>query len=212
MTIAINLIALFLMVGIIGWFWLYKPKAAKLLTSGHVKITVENGVYSPDVIHAPQGQPLTLEFLLKDASHCAATVSFPDFNISKELTLNESEIIDLKPEKTGHFEFTCPMGMYKGTLVVDKPETVASNSIDIIVDGGVYSPDTINIPTHSPVTLNFIRKDESHCASTVVFEDFGISEELPVNQPKKIVITAKKPGTYKFACAMGMYQGKIIAD
>ena len=212
MVIIVNVVALLLIILIIWWFWFYKPKAVKLVATGRIKVMVENGVYSPDVIHTAVNQPLTIEFVLKDESHCAGTVIFSDFGVSKELQLNQTETIELKPTEVGEFAFHCPMNMYQGKLVVDTADQVATQTIDVIVDGGIYEPGLIHIPVGVPVTLRFIRKDEGHCASTLVFEDFGISEEILVNEPKEIVITAESPGTYKFGCSMGMYQGQLIAQ
>lgn len=211
MIILVNLIALLLVVWVVWWFWLYKPKAVQLLSTGHVKVTVENGVYTPDVINAPVGIPLEIEFELKDSSHCAATVSFPDLNISSELSMEHPQTVTITPDKQGEFEFTCPMGMYKGKVIVTAADQIASESIVIIVDGGIYQPEALHIPVGSPVTLKFLRKDESHCAATVVFNELGISQEIPVNEPTEIEITIEQPGTYSFSCPMGMYQGKLIA-
>ena len=82
---------------------------------------------------------------------------------------------------------------------------------DIIIDGGVYVPDTLQIPLNTPITLRFIRKDASHCAETVVFDGLNMSEAIPMNQPKEIIIHIKTPGAYAFHCPMGMYKGKLIA-
>jgi len=212
MVIFINVVGLLLIVLVIYWFWIYKPKIAKLVTSDHVKVTVEKGVYTPDIIKARVGKLLTLEFLLKDPSHCAATVIFSDFDVSKELTLDKTETVTITPDKVGEFDFACPMGMYRGNLIVEQADEATTDSIDVVIDGGVYTPAAISIPVGSPVTLRFTRKDESHCAETVVMQDFGVSEAIPLDEAKEITITAEHPGVYEFHCPMGMYKGKLIAE
>ncbi len=212
MSLIINFIFIALIIFIIWWFWLYKPKAVKIAVSDHIKVLIAKGVYNPDMIYASRGKPLHIEFHLKDETHCAATIIFPDLNVSAELTINKPQTVTITPDKIGKFEFTCPMGMYRGQLIVEEGEGIGVGVIDVIIEGGVYIPEIIRAPVGNPVTLRFTRKDESHCAETVVFSDFGISEAIPTTEPKEITITPDKAGEYDFGCPMGMYHGKIIAE
>ncbi len=82
--------------------------------------------------------------------------------------------------------------------------------IEIVVDDGVYSPARIEVPIGQPVTLRFIRKDPSPCAEKVVFDDFGISGDLPVGKPYDISFTPDKPGEHEFTCQMRMYRGSLV--
>lgn len=81
--------------------------------------------------------------------------------------------------------------------------------VTIVVDNGVYQPAHIRLPAHRPATLRFIRKDDSPCAATVVFADLDISEELPLNRPKEVVLPPQPPGRYAFTCQMQMYRGEL---
>lgn len=115
----INIIGIVLILGVIWWFWLYHPHSKiKANNDKPIEILVEDGVYNPSVIDAVVGRPLTLRFLRKDSSPCSKTVLFEDFGISEELPLNKSKDIVITPSKTGHFEFTCQMKMYRGRLEV----------------------------------------------------------------------------------------------
>jgi len=87
---------------------------------------------------------------------------------------------------------------------------VASGVIDVLVDGGVYTPARIEVAAGQPVTLRFLRKDPSPCAEQVVFADLGISHELPLNTPQDITLTPA-PGSHEFTCQMAMYRGTLIA-
>lgn len=91
-------------------------------------------------------------------------------------------------------------------------ETAGQNAIEIIVDSGIYSPDTIKAKVGQAIKLKFIRKAESPCAKTVVFGDLGISQELPLNEPFEFEFTVDKAGEFPFTCEMGMYRGKLIVD
>ena len=206
MIIILNLVVLAIIVFIVWWFWLYKPKVAKVVEKGEVTITVENGVYKPDRIAAYVGQPLTIHFILKDDAHCAKKILLPDFDASVELDKQQPTELQITPDKTGEFTFACPMGMYQGTLEVKE-----SPGIDIIIDAGVYQPSVIEVAVGKPVNLHFTRRDPSRCAQTVIFPDFDIAEEVGLNEPKIITITPEQAGEYRFSCEMGMYQGKIIA-
>ncbi len=81
--------------------------------------------------------------------------------------------------------------------------------IEILVEDGVYNPAVIGATVGRPLTLKFLRKDSSPCSKTVFFEDFGISEELPLNKSKDIVITPSKAGNFEFTCQMKMYRGRL---
>ena len=65
------------------------------------------------------GKKTKLKFLRKDGSPCAATVIFPAFEISEELSLDVNTSVELPPMVSGEYAFHCPMKMYTGTLIVE---------------------------------------------------------------------------------------------
>ena len=83
--------------------------------------------------------------------------------------------------------------------------------IEILVDDGVYTPARIEVLAAQPVTLRFIRKDPSPCAEKVVFDDFGVTADLPVGKPEDVTVIPAKPGEYEFTCQMRMYRGTLVA-
>ena len=85
---------------------------------GIIEITLDNGVYKPNVIQGAVGQTLRLKFIRKDASHCADQVIFDDFNVRQTLSLEQPTEVELKLDKVGEFSFSCAMGMYRGQLIV----------------------------------------------------------------------------------------------
>ena len=95
-------------------------------------------------------------------------------------------------------------------LAKSREVTAVSDAVDILVEGGVYTPATIKVAKNNVIRLNFIRRDASPCAEKVIFPSMGISEELPLNQPKRIELQAPQTGEYEFTCQMGMYRGKLI--
>lgn len=117
----INLMGLGLIILIIWWFWLYKPKSTAVSVendNSEITVVVDAGVYQPAYISSPENKALRINFIRKDASPCAATVIFPDFDISADLPLNKSLVVELPAMDKGEYAFHCQMKMYSGTVVV----------------------------------------------------------------------------------------------
>lgn len=119
----INLLGIGLILLIIWWFWLYSAKNEQKIsenkTNGEISIVVQDGVYQPSTIALSPNTGTTLKFTRKDPSPCAATVIFPDFEISEELPLNKTIEIALPMMEKGKYVFHCQMQMYKGYLIVE---------------------------------------------------------------------------------------------
>mgnify|MGYP003626591139 FL=1 len=116
--IIVNLIGLALIALIVWWFWLYKPSKAVDASAENITVVVNDGIYQPARIRVAAGKPTKLQFLRKDGSPCAATVLFPDFELSEELPVGVSKSVALPAMLAGEYAFHCPMKMYTGTLVV----------------------------------------------------------------------------------------------
>ncbi len=84
--------------------------------------------------------------------------------------------------------------------------------VTIAVQDGVYDPAHIRVQAGQAAQLNFLRKDPSPCASVVVFKDFDISEELPLNKTRTVSLPPMQPGRYPFTCQMQMYRGELIVE
>lgn len=94
-----------------------------------------------------------------------------------------------------------------------KPEkTVVSTvkNITVVVNDGVYQPSIVKISANKQTELNFLRKDGSPCADTVIFPEFEISEELPLEKNKLVKLPPMEAGEYSFCCPMQMYNGVLI--
>ncbi|MFT4245546.1 MAG: cupredoxin domain-containing protein [Micrococcaceae bacterium] len=81
--------------------------------------------------------------------------------------------------------------------------------VEVVVNGG-YTPNTVVLKQGVPANIVFNRKDPSGCFSHVVFPDFGVNEELPVNEQYAIEIDTSKAGEYQYACGMNMFHGKVV--
>jgi len=77
---------------------------------------------------------------------------------------------------------------------------------------GGYSPAVVKVRVGHPVRLEFFRNETNSCTEEVVLPDFGIRTYLPAHQMTAVEFTPKRPGSYEFACGMGMVRGKIVAE
>ena len=82
-----------------------------------VRVRVLGG-YVPDTIRAEAGMPLRIVFRREESAACSEQVVFPAFGKSATLPPGEAVAVELLPEEPGEYEFTCAMGMLRGTLVV----------------------------------------------------------------------------------------------
>jgi plastocyanin domain-containing protein len=81
--------------------------------------------------------------------------------------------------------------------------------IPVEVHGG-YAPSVIRVRAGVPVQLDFHRDETNPCTEEVVLPAFGIRTYLPAHQTTAVRFTPG-PGTFEFACGMGMVRGTIIA-
>lgn len=104
------------------WFFLARrPAAVATASSGgaqEVTITVQAG-YNPAEVKLKQGVPARLIFDRQETSGCSEEVVIPEFGVRKFLPAFQQTTIELTPEKTGTFDFTCGMSMLHGKLVVE---------------------------------------------------------------------------------------------
>ena len=93
-----------------------------------------------------------------------------------------------------------------------KPRAVQAQSsvIEIRVADGVYMPSRIVARAGSPITVRFLREDPSPCAEKVIFEELGVTADLPIEQPREVTITPPEEGEYTFTCQMQMYRGTLV--
>ncbi|MEW6732872.1 MAG: cupredoxin domain-containing protein [Acidobacteriota bacterium] len=74
--------------------------------------------YEPVSIQLKRGVPAQITFLRMDENNCGEKFLLKELGIQKSLLVGQPVIVELTPEKTGDYSFTCGMGMYRGTLTV----------------------------------------------------------------------------------------------
>lgn len=114
----IVIIASVLGIGLTYWFFLGKKDKKILVSNSNSIDIIVDGGYSPEIISIPKGKITKLNFTRTDPTACLEEVVFGDFKIRKYLPLNQKVVIEITPEKSGEFVYTCGMGMYHGKLIV----------------------------------------------------------------------------------------------
>ena len=83
-----------------------------------VTVVVQGG-YKPDLIVAKRGVPLRLVFDRRETSPCSDEIVLPEFGVRRELPAHVKTELEILPERTGEFEFTCGMNMLHGKILVE---------------------------------------------------------------------------------------------
>lgn len=83
----------------------------------HVSVAIVDGRYYPNTITASSSMPIQVLFAGK-AKGCLAKPKFGSLNKSVDITTSGAGTIDLGTRKPGVYEFSCGMGMNKGTITV----------------------------------------------------------------------------------------------
>jgi len=116
------IIGLLVVAFIVWFFWLKRAKGVRASeTSGgyqEVMILVKGG-YTPDTIIVSRGKPVRLNFRREETASCSDKVVFEQFGKSVELPTGELVAVELMPKEAGEFAFACPMGMFRGRLIVE---------------------------------------------------------------------------------------------
>ena len=122
MMIVINLLGILLLLFIVWWFWLSRPRshpAERQMQGGAViEIEVAHGVYTPSIIEVDQGHNLRLRFIRRDPNPCAEVVLFDGLGIRLELPLGVVQEQLIHVDHPGEYIFHCDMNMYRGYLIV----------------------------------------------------------------------------------------------
>jgi plastocyanin domain-containing protein len=71
------------------------------------------------VVRVKAGRPVRLVFDRQETSSCSEEVVFADFGVRRYLPAHQQTAIDVTPTAPGTYEFTCGMGMLRGTLIAD---------------------------------------------------------------------------------------------
>jgi plastocyanin domain-containing protein len=116
------IIGLLLIAFIVWFFWLKRTKGVRAAgtSSGYQEVMVlVKGGYTPDTIIVQHGKPVRINFRREETAGCSDKVIFADFQKSADLPTGELVAVELMPKETGEYVFACPMGMFRGRLIVE---------------------------------------------------------------------------------------------
>jgi plastocyanin domain-containing protein len=107
---------------IVWFFWLKRTKGVRATetTSGYQEAMIlVKGGYTPDTIIVRSGRPVRLNFRREETASCSDKVIFADFQKSADLPTGQTVPVEFLPKEPGEFAFACPMGMFRGRLIVE---------------------------------------------------------------------------------------------
>lgn len=81
--------------------------------------------------------------------------------------------------------------------------------VEVHVKDGAYDPSFLTARVGEPLRLRFVREDATPCAEYVLFEDFGLQQQLPLNEAVEFSLTPDRAGDFDFTCQMRMYRGVL---
>jgi len=91
-----------------------------------VTLFVQGGNYYPNPIRVKKGIPVRLVADMNSVAGCSRSIIIPEFGVRKTVSAGDN-LIEFTPGISGTFDFSCSMGMYRGTIVVEESDgTVAT--------------------------------------------------------------------------------------
>jgi plastocyanin domain-containing protein len=118
----VTAVGLALIAFIVWFFWLKRSTGFRATgtSSGYQEAMIlVKGGYTPDTIIVRSGRPVRLNFRREETASCSDKVVFADFQKSAELPTGETVPVEFLPKEPGEFAFACPMGMFRGRLIVE---------------------------------------------------------------------------------------------
>lgn len=104
----------------------------------------------------------------------------------------------------------CAISYCDTTLPVNQQADNPTDNAEINITAQGYNPNNLTVKTGSKVTLHLTNKDGQGCTQAFTIPSLGIQKVVPVGQSGTLTFTAPdKPGTLRFMCSMGMYDGTI---
>jgi plastocyanin domain-containing protein len=108
----------------VNWYFFVAGRrtavAATAVAGGVQRIRVEvKGGYTPAVIRVRAGALVRLDFHRDETNPCTEEVVIPDFGIRTYLPAHRTTPVSFTPT-AGTYEFTCGMGMVRGTIIAEQ--------------------------------------------------------------------------------------------
>ena len=95
-----------------------RPKTRQPAKVQSATVMLTDKGYQPGSLKLRRGVLARVTFIRKIEETCGKAIAIPEYNIRRELPLNEPVVVEFTPNKAGEFNFTCGMGMLRGALIV----------------------------------------------------------------------------------------------
>ncbi|MFP5379256.1 MAG: cupredoxin domain-containing protein [Vicinamibacteria bacterium] len=110
------------LIGLVNWYFLGQRtapavRAAEAGGAQALTVTVAGG-YSPAVVEVERGRPVRLTFDRREDNPCSEEVVLGAWGLRRFLPAHQATTVEFTPAEAGRFEYTCGMGMLRGTIVV----------------------------------------------------------------------------------------------
>ncbi len=111
-------------IGWVNWFFLLsgRGRVGAAVGAGGVqelRVRVEGG-YDPARLRVRKGRGVRIIFDRRERTGCSEELVIPEFGIKRFLPAFQETVVEFVPDKAGSFEFTCGMGMLRGTIMVEE--------------------------------------------------------------------------------------------
>lgn len=93
-----------------------------VVTTGDVQkvhFSVNGSTYYPYPIRVKKGIPVQLIGDMNNMPGCSRSIVIPEFGIKKTISEGDN-VIEFTPDKSGTFQFSCSMNMYRGQIIVEE--------------------------------------------------------------------------------------------
>jgi plastocyanin domain-containing protein len=91
-----------------------------------------------------------------------------------------------------------------------KARAVKVQTATVALTENGYEPASFRLRWGVPARVTFVRRVSAGCGQEIVLPDYGISRELPLNEPVTVAFTPARAGSFTFSCGMGMVRGTLI--
>jgi len=105
----------------------------------------------------------------------------------------------------------CDRGATAGNARLEASRALSSR-IEMAVTSDGFVPSQARVRVGQPVTLVVTRKEPRTCVTDIVIKDYGISKPLPLGEAVTVTFTPTAPGPIRYACAMNMVAGELVAE
>lgn len=98
-----------------------KPSQSSQTSQGRtqsVTVMLSDKGYQPESFTLRKGVPARVTFVRKVEATCGNEIVLAEYNIKRELPLNQPVVVEFTPAKTGEFKFACGMDMLRGKIIV----------------------------------------------------------------------------------------------